>query len=194
MATAKGLIMSLQKQSLVTRVVLWTRTIQKKSYRRHNSADRRIQKSEPYRCGFKPCFKHRRCFHKNPGTLFIIFFLFLFFVFIVIDLVRYDIIEGTSFNGVELPIGAIALRKGTSRGVCKGEFRVTSNDSLYPLSGTQFITHWSRMSANSRKGLGGLDFGDELEGSDTKKEGTAEVETVEAVEEPLPTILQYHDK
>ena len=50
------------------------------------------------------------------------------------------------------------------------------------------------MSANSRKGLGGLDFGDELEGSDTKKEGTAEVETVEAVEEPLPTIHQYHDK
>ena len=50
------------------------------------------------------------------------------------------------------------------------------------------------MSANSRKGLGGLDFGDELEGSDIKKEASAQDETIEAEEEPLPTIHQYLDK
>ena len=43
----------------------------------------------------------------------------------------------------------------------------------------------------SRKGLGGLDFGDELEGSEVKKEASAEEETAEAEEEPLPTIHQY---
>ena len=50
------------------------------------------------------------------------------------------------------------------------------------------------LSTKSGKGLGGLDFGDEHEGSEVKKEAAAEEDGVETEQEPLPSFTEYHDK
>ena len=47
------------------------------------------------------------------------------------------------------------------------------------------------LSANSRKGLGGLDFGDEHEGGEVKKEAAPEEDGDETEQVPLPTLTDY---
>ena len=49
------------------------------------------------------------------------------------------------------------------------------------------------LSAKSGKGLGGLDFGDEHEGSEVKKETAGEEDGVETEQKMLPTFIQYQE-
>jgi hypothetical protein len=49
------------------------------------------------------------------------------------------------------------------------------------------------LSAKSGKGLGGLDFGDEHEGGEVKKEAAAEEDGDETEQVTLPTITDYKD-